>query len=103
MSDAIIAELAAPLEQLAGELEQVAGECAIVADDVRRAIREGSATIDALIAETEQAFERLRQAHAITRTLTHDQAVTVLRGIRAKNKRQVGFRPNTEREVSADA
>lgn len=82
MSEAIITELAGPLDQLASQLEQTAGECAIVADQAQRVISEGSATLDALIVEAEHGFQRLRHGYQVTRELDGEQAATVLRGIR---------------------
>lgn len=81
-----------PFADLAGPLERLAAQCAGVQEDVQRAIREGAATLDALIAETEQGFERLRQAHAIVRELNDEQAAKVLRGVRERaGRRPVGF------------
>lgn len=84
-----------PFAELAPALELLDRACAGLNDDVRRVIREGGATIDALIAETEQAFAELRHAHQITRELDDKQTAEVLRGIRehASGKQPVGFQP----------
>lgn len=80
-----------PFPELAGPLDALKRECAGLADDAARVHAETGATLDALMAETERQFDRLRQAHAVIRDLDSEQAAKVLHAIRDKARRRVGF------------
>ena len=71
-----------PFFELAPALEALDVQLGGLARDTEHLVREGAATIDALIAETDLAFTQLRQAHQVTRELDDEQAAEVLRGIR---------------------
>ena len=70
-----------PFPELVPPLKALDAECAGLATDVARVIAETGATLDALIADTEQQFQRLRDAHTIIRDLDDEQAGKVLRAI----------------------
>ena len=71
-----------PFFELAPALEHLDVQLAGLARDTEHLVREGGATLDALIAETDLAFTQLRHAHQVTRELDDEQAAEVLRGIR---------------------
>jgi len=79
-----------PFPELAAPLERLDRECAGLDADVRQVIREAAATFDALVAETEQQFGRLRQAYRVTADLDDEQTARVLRGIRGRLDATVG-------------
>ncbi len=57
---------------------------------MRQVIREAAATFDALIADTEQQFSRLRQAYLLVADLDDEQTARVLRSIRSRLNATVG-------------
>lgn len=90
-----------PFPELAQPLEALRAQCAGLDRDAARVRHETAATLDALIAETEQGFDRLRAAHAVIAELDDDQAAAVLHRIRDKAKAKVGDAPEADPDPPA--
>ena len=71
-----------PWPELGPLLSPLTLECDGLAADVARVIAETGATLDALIADAEQQFQRLRDAHTVIRELDDEQAGAILRKVR---------------------